>query len=107
MAVAVLAEEQIQARMPEPHASWQECSRGHLHTPVTWGFVKNFRGFCYALHYNADCPPRSGWRKWRGQALFVHFDKKLLLATSDGSDACFVHGGGLLLVVGGGAYGGL
>ena len=72
MAVAVLVEEQIQARMAAPHAPWHECSRGHLHTPVTWGCVKNFRGFCYALHYNADCPPCSGWRKWRGHALGVH-----------------------------------
>ena len=34
IAVAVLAEEQIQARMAAPHAPWHECSRGHLHTPV-------------------------------------------------------------------------
>ena len=73
MAVAVLAEEQIQARMAGPHAPWQECSRGRLHIPVTWGCVKNFRGFCYALHYNADCPPCSGWRKWFGQNLICPF----------------------------------
>ena len=76
--------------------------------PVDLAMLQKFAWVLFdALHYNADCPPRSGWCKWRGQSLICPFKPKLLLSTGGGSDACFVHGGRLLLEFGDGAYGGL
>ena len=70
-------------------------------------FVNKTMTRIHVFHYNADCPPCSGWRKWRGQSFICPFKPKLLLSTGGGSDACIVHGGGLLLEFGDGAYGGL